>query len=66
VQSIRDATPEQIAAVPGFSLKSAQKVLDGLRRTDALAPGVPAPDGEHAIASPHPAVDLLTHDAPSA
>jgi excinuclease ABC subunit C len=39
IQAVRDATPEQIAAVPGFSLKSAQKILDGLRATDALAPG---------------------------
>jgi excinuclease ABC subunit C len=37
VQAIRQATPEQIAAVPGFSLKSAQKILDALRASDALA-----------------------------
>lgn len=42
VQTIREATPEQIAAVPGFSLKSAQRILDALRASDALAPGIPA------------------------
>ncbi len=42
VQAIREATPEQIAAVPGFSLKSAQRILDALRASDALAPGIPA------------------------
>jgi hypothetical protein len=47
VQAIRDATPEQIAAVPGFSVKSAQKILDSLRASDALAPG-PAPAIVHA------------------
>src|ERR1700716_2690659 len=40
VQAIRDATPEQIASVPGFSVKSAQRILDSLRASDALAPGV--------------------------
>src|SRR3982075_3802332 len=39
VQAIREATPEQIAAVPGFSVRSAQKILDSLRASDALAPG---------------------------
>jgi excinuclease ABC subunit C len=48
LQAVRDATPEQIAEVPGFSVKSGQKILDSLRQTDALAPGAP-PD---AVASP--------------
>jgi excinuclease ABC subunit C len=38
LQAIRDATPEQIAAVPGFSLKSANKILASLKASDALAP----------------------------
>ncbi|MDB4879863.1 MAG: UvrABC system protein [Gemmatimonadetes bacterium] len=38
LQAVRTATPEQIAEVPGFSVKSGQKILDGLRATDALAP----------------------------
>jgi Nuclease subunit of the excinuclease complex len=40
VQAIREATPEQIAAVPGFSVKSAAKILAALRASDALAPAV--------------------------
>jgi excinuclease ABC subunit C len=45
VQAIRQATPEQIAAVPGFSVKSGQKILDALRASDALAPaGAATPD----------------------
>ncbi|MEO8561472.1 MAG: excinuclease ABC subunit UvrC [bacterium] len=38
LQAIRDATPEQIGAVPGFSVKSAQRILDALRASDAVAP----------------------------
>jgi excinuclease ABC subunit C len=38
LQAIRDATPEQIGAVPGFSVKSGQRILDALRASDALAP----------------------------
>jgi excinuclease ABC subunit C len=38
VQAIRDATPEQIAEVPGFSVTSGRKILDALRASDALAP----------------------------
>jgi excinuclease ABC subunit C len=48
VQAIRDATPEQIAAVPGFSVKSGQRILDALRASDALAPSAPP------VASPTP------------
>ena len=39
VQAIRESSLEQIAAVPGFSLKSAQKIQEALRASDALAPG---------------------------
>ncbi|HEV7993004.1 MAG TPA: excinuclease ABC subunit UvrC [Gemmatimonadaceae bacterium] len=42
LQGIRDATPEQIGAVPGFSVKSGQRILDALRASDALAPAAPA------------------------
>ena len=60
IQAIREAGPEQIAAVPGFSIKSAQRILDGLRVTDALAPGaaVAAENPVFNAASP----DSLTHD----
>jgi excinuclease ABC subunit C len=65
VQAIREATPEQIAAIPGFSLKSAARIQDALRASDALAPGVPvaplqtAPEHEHTTPLPE-----LTHDTP--
>jgi excinuclease ABC subunit C len=38
LQGIRNATPEQIAELPGFSVKGAQRILDALRASDALAP----------------------------
>jgi excinuclease ABC subunit C len=65
LQAVRDATPEQIAAVPGFSLKSAQRILDGLRATDALAPSaVPADVPVHvpdaALVEPIPSSDATT------
>jgi excinuclease ABC subunit C len=65
LQAVRDATPEQIAAVPGFSLKSAQRILDGLRATDALAPSaVPAEVPVHvpdaALVEPIPSSDATT------
>ncbi|MEO8337683.1 MAG: excinuclease ABC subunit UvrC, partial [bacterium] len=59
VQAIRDATPEQIAAVPGFSLKSAVRIQDALRASDALAPGAPVAPAEEQVRPPQPA---LTHD----
>src|SRR6478735_3365132 len=43
LQGIRTATPEQIAELPGFSLKSAARIQDALRASDALAPGTPVP-----------------------
>lgn len=42
LQAIRDATPEQIADLPGFSVKGAQRLLDALRSTDALSPPPPS------------------------
>ena len=36
LQGVREATAEQIAAVPGFSRKSAIRVLDALRATDPV------------------------------
>ncbi len=38
LQGIRNATPEQIAELPGFSVRSAQRILEALRASDALAP----------------------------
>ena len=48
VQAIRDATPEQIAAVPGFSVRGARRVLDALRASDVTADPVPS-TGEPAV-----------------
>jgi excinuclease ABC subunit C len=41
VQGVREASVEQIAALPGFSPKAAQKILDALR---AASPFADAPD----------------------
>jgi excinuclease ABC subunit C len=35
VQGVRDATPESIAAVPGFTVASARKLLDALVATSS-------------------------------
>ena len=43
LQAIREATAEQIGALPGFSAKSGQRILDALRQSDALAPSPSAP-----------------------
>lgn len=43
LQGIRSATPEQIAELPGFSVKGAQRVLDALRASDAIAPTTVSP-----------------------
>jgi excinuclease ABC subunit C len=61
VQAIRDATPEQIAAVPGFSLKSAARILESLRASDALAPGLPAAP-ESPASSEETTQSALTND----
>jgi excinuclease ABC subunit C len=37
VQGVRDASVEQIAALPGFSAASAQRLLEGLANSDAVA-----------------------------
>jgi excinuclease ABC subunit C len=68
VQAIRDATPEQIAAVPGFSLKSAARIQDALRRSDALAPTSPAvspPDQEGNVPSDEPTPSSPSPDTPN-
>ncbi len=58
VQAIREATPEQIAALPGFSAKSAQRILDALRASDALAPSAPIAAGPAGTPSTTPALDV--------
>jgi excinuclease ABC subunit C len=56
LEGVRGASPEAIAALPGFSVKSAQKVLDSLR---ASSP-VPAP-----VAAPDAPVPAVPQDPPS-
>jgi len=40
IQGIRDATPEAVAQLPGWSTRSAQKMLDALKASDPTAPSV--------------------------
>ena len=67
VQAIREAAPEQIAAVPGFSLKSARKVLDALRASDALAPAAPdtVPANQAGVAAPLDSAPSVSSPSPS-
>jgi excinuclease ABC subunit C len=46
LQGIRSATLEQIAELPGFSTRSAQRILDALRASDALAPAPTTPPSD--------------------
>jgi excinuclease ABC subunit C len=63
IQAIREATPEQIAEVPGFSVKSGQKILEALRASDALAPSpAVAPSLEAAEQSAADAVPISSDD----
>jgi excinuclease ABC subunit C len=54
VQAIREATAEQIGAVPGFSVKSGQRILDALRASDALAPAAPTESAPVGLGTPEP------------
>ena len=60
VQGVRDASVEQIAALPGFSPKAAQKILDALRAASPFAdapqnPGAAPPTADSDINSADPA-----------
>ena len=54
IDALLEATPEQIASIPGFSSKSAQKILDALRASDALAPAAPVPSNPPAATPSSP------------
>jgi excinuclease ABC subunit C len=41
LQGVRDAAPEAIAALPGFSVKSAQRILESLHTNSPTAPPAP-------------------------
>ncbi|HLA89118.1 MAG TPA: excinuclease ABC subunit UvrC [Gemmatimonadaceae bacterium] len=56
IQGVRDATPAQIAALPGWSLKAAEALLASLRRSDPTAPPSETPAPRPAI-TPHPDTD---------
>ena len=58
VQGVREATVEQIAALPGFGAASAQRLVEHLARTaptaaGVVAPGELAPDAISTDDSPH-------------
>ena len=61
LQAIREATPEQIGALPGFSVKSGQRILDALRQSDAIAPATSAP----AVEAPVESGDATPVDTPA-
>ncbi len=61
LQAVRDATPEQIGMVPGFSAKSGARILESLRATDALAPAAPAA-ASNEVASHQLSPQILTPD----
>ena len=52
LQGIRSATPEQIAELPGFSVKSGQRILEALRASDAVAPAPQPPTAAPTTAAP--------------
>jgi len=62
VQGVRDATPEAIAGLAGFSVASARKVLDALARSNPISGAEPV---QPAIASDVQDVDLVVPDAVS-
>ena len=61
IHGVRDATPEQVAELPGWSVKAATKMLDELRKTDPTA--VPAPQ---LISDPVPAPGSAPSSSPAA
>jgi len=65
LQGIRSATPEQIAELPGFSVKGAQRILDALSDSDALAPASTAATPSTATAPNDAgiAADVSTHSS---
>jgi excinuclease ABC subunit C len=56
LQGVRDAAPEAIAALPGFGQKTAERVLDSLRKSSPTAPAtvgaVPAPSDPSSSSDP--------------
>jgi excinuclease ABC subunit C len=44
LEGVRNASPDAIAALPGFSVKSAQKILDSLKATAPLPTAITTPE----------------------
>jgi excinuclease ABC subunit C len=64
LQGVREAAPDAIAAVPGFSVKSAERILAALRASDPVAPASnTADDSRDAAGAAAPAVPPSTPDA---
>jgi excinuclease ABC subunit C len=60
VQGVRDASIEQIAALPGFSPKAAQRILDALR---VASPFADAPEEPGAVPTPVDGVSATSDPA---
>jgi excinuclease ABC subunit C len=59
LQGVRDATPEAIAALPGFGQKTAERILEVLRKNAPDAPAQPsAPPLEEQVAANNTPTDL--------
>jgi excinuclease ABC subunit C len=52
LQGVRDAAPEAIAALPGFGQKTAERVLESLRKTSPTAPATVGADSAPSDPSP--------------
>jgi len=55
LQGVRDAAPEAIAALPGFGQKTAERVLESLRKSSPTAPA--AVGAESTASDPSPSSD---------
>lgn len=64
VQGVREASVEEIAALPGFSTATAQRLLDYLSSTSPTASGIVAPPGQ-AAAEGVVAPDATTSEPPT-
>lgn len=52
LQGVREATVEQIAALPGFSVASAAKILAAVQASDPTADAIPAPPEQNSTTPP--------------
>jgi len=66
LQAIREATAEQIGALPGFSAKSGQRILDALRQSDAIAPSTPTGNAATQAGDAAAVADVSNEEPPDA